>query len=366
MIKPPRLHIGDQVALVSLSSGVMGEAFAAHEYHRGQQRLRELGLVPVTMSNALKGLDYLDAHPEARAADLKTAFTDDTITGIFCAIGGIDTFRLAPYLLDDPEFVTTVKTHPKLFTGFSDTTVDHLMLYHLGLTTYYGPNVLNDLAEFDTDLLPYTKRTLTHYLENTATTPITSSPIWYEERTDFSAAALDTPRVSHSETRGYQVLRGHGSVTGRLLGGCLDSLNSLLTDTRYPEEPVIARKYGLIPSPADWRDKILFLETSEEKPTPAAYQTMLQNLKQAGILGNVKAIITGKPQDEVYYGDYCQALLTVTQDLDVPVMTNINFGHAYPRTALPYGLTAKLDLDAKALTITEPYFAGESTKLIIN
>jgi len=362
MQKPPALHTGDAVAIVSLSSGVLGEPFAAHELQRGLARINDLGLTPVMMPNALKGQDFLAAHPEARAADLKTAFTDPAIKGIFCAIGGIDTFRLAPYLLNDPEFVTAVKTHPKLFTGFSDTTVDHLMLYRLGITTYYGPNVINDLAELATDLLPYTKRTLEHYLENTATTPIASSPIWYEEREDFSQAALDTPRISHPETRGYQVLRGHGQVTGRLLGGCIDSLNSLLTDTRYPDEPSIARKYGLLPSPAEWRGKILFLETSEEKPTPAAYRTMLQNLKQAGILGNVKAIITGKPQNEVYYDDYCRALLDVTRDLAVPLMTNLNFGHAYPRTALPYGLTAKLDCDAKTLTITEPFFAGEVTR----
>lgn len=362
MLKPQQLHSGDRVALVSLSSGVMGEDFAAHEYQRGQQRLRALGLVPVTMPNALKGIDYLAAHPEARAADLKQAFTDTSIAGIFCAIGGIETYRLAPYLLDDPAFIAAVKDHPKLFTGFSDTTVDHLMLYRLGLITYYGPNVLNDLAELDQHLLPYTQHTLMHYLENTATTPIISSPIWYEERTDFSPAALDTPRVSHPETRGYQILRGHGSINGRLLGGCIDSLNSLLVDAQYPDEPVIAAKYGLLPAPATWRDKILFLETSEEQPTPTAYRAMLEHLKQAGILDNVRAIITGKPQDERYYDDYCQAILAATADQQTPIMANLNFGHAYPRTALPYGLTAQLDLDASTLTVTEPFFAGKVTR----
>jgi muramoyltetrapeptide carboxypeptidase LdcA involved in peptidoglycan recycling len=111
-----------------------------------------------------------------------------------------------------------------------------------------------------------------------------------------------------------------------------------------------------MPSLSEWRDKILFLETSEECPTPAAYQTMLQNLKCAGILSEVRAIITGKPQNERYYTDYCRALLTVTQDLDLPIMTNLNFGHAYPRTALPYELLATVDLDAQTLTIDEPYF----------
>ncbi|GEO69144.1 S66 family peptidase [Levilactobacillus acidifarinae] len=358
MFKPEPLHRGDAVAIVSLSAGTLGEPFAAHELQRGQERLRQLGLTPVCQPSSLKGAAYLAAHPAARAADLKAAFLDPQIRGIVCAIGGNDTYRLAPFLLDDPDFRAAILAHPKLFTGFSDTTVDHLMLYQLGLTTYYGPNLLNDLAELGPDLLPYTAETLHHYFINPATTPITSSPVWYQERTDFSPAALNTPRISHPETRGYQVLRGHGQVTGPLLGGCLDSLNSLLTDARFPDEPQVNHRYHLLPSATEFAGKLLFLETSEEKPTPAAYRTMLENLKAAGILGAVAGIITGKPQDEAYYDDYCQALKTVTADLQTPLMANLNFGHAYPRTALPYGANACLDLDQATLTVTEPYFAG--------
>lgn len=357
MIKPHVLKVGDQVAVVSLSAGVLGEKFAEHELQRGQKRLEELGLKPVFMPNSLKGIDYLNAHPESRAEDLKTTFANDDIKGIFCAIGGNDTYRLAPYLLDDQQFIQNVQQHPKLFTGFSDTTVDHLMLHQLGLTTYYGPNVINDLAELDTELLPYTKNTLEHYFSNPQTTEIKSSSIWYEERTDFSKEALDTPRISHPETKGYQVLRGSGIVTGLLLGGCLDSLNSLMVDERFTDEPQVNAKYNLLPDAADFAGKILFLETSEEKPNPVAYQSMLQHLKDRGILQQVAAIITGKPQNEVYYDEYCQVIKNITEDLKTPIMTNFNFGHAYPRTALPIGLKAQLDFDKKTLTIVEPYFA---------
>ena len=38
---------------------------------------------------------------------------------------------------------------------------------------------------------------------------------------------------------------------------------------------------------------------------------MLEHLKQKGILESVSAIITGKPQDEVYYEEYCQILIAV-------------------------------------------------------
>ena len=131
MNRPYKLRKGDRVAIVSLSSGMLGEEFCSHNLEIGIRRLKEYGLEPVLMENTLKGIEYLKEHPEARAADLKQAFTDDSIAGIICAIGGDDTYRLLPYLMEDEEFINAVKKHPKLFTGFSDTTVNHLMLYRL-------------------------------------------------------------------------------------------------------------------------------------------------------------------------------------------------------------------------------------------
>ena len=77
--------------------------------------------------------------------DTKDAFLDNSIAGIICAIGGDDTYRLLPYLMEDEKFIKAVEEHPKLFTGFSDTTINHLMFYKLGLSTYYGPNFICDL-----------------------------------------------------------------------------------------------------------------------------------------------------------------------------------------------------------------------------
>lgn len=74
MIKPSKLKKGDKVAIVSLSSGLAGEELFRHRYKQGKKRLEEeFGLNVVTMSNALKGLDYLNEHPEARAKDFMDA-----------------------------------------------------------------------------------------------------------------------------------------------------------------------------------------------------------------------------------------------------------------------------------------------------
>lgn len=68
------------------------------------------------MLNALKGIKYLQENPHPRAQDLKDIFFNDSIAGIIRAIGGDDTYRLLPYLMEDDEFIEAVKKHPKLFT----------------------------------------------------------------------------------------------------------------------------------------------------------------------------------------------------------------------------------------------------------
>ena len=98
---PRKLNKGDKVAIVSLSSGILGMEYCEHELKIGLERLKEMGLVPVIMPNALKGVDYIEKHPEARAADLKQAFMDNSIKGIICAIGGDDTYKTIPYLMED-------------------------------------------------------------------------------------------------------------------------------------------------------------------------------------------------------------------------------------------------------------------------
>ena len=58
------------------------------------------------------------------------------------------------------------------------------------------------------------------------------------------------------------------------------------------------------PKSDEWKDKILLIETSEEKPKPDYVLYYLRNLGAQGILKSIKGIIVGKPQDEMYYEEY--------------------------------------------------------------
>lgn len=359
MNKPQKLNQGDKIAIVSLSRGLLGMPFCKHELELAIKRLKEFGLEPIIMPNALRDMDYLKEHPEARAADLKEAFMDNSIKGIITAIGGTDTYKLIPYLMEDEEFKQAVRDNPKIFMGFSDTTNNHLMLNKLGLSTFYGPCVLSDIAELDNEMLPYTKEYFNKLFTDEDGYEITSSPIWYSDRESYGIEELGKPRIAHQESHGFETLNGNGTVIGKLYGGCLESLYDALTGALYPDEPLVYEKYEIFPSAEEWQEKILFIETCEEQATPEKLEEMLLTLKNKNILKLVRGIIVGKPMDEKYYEEYKEVYKKVFADLTTPILYNVNFGHAVPRCILPYDAETIIDYDNKRIIINEPIFAKE-------
>ena len=356
MLKPKKLNKGDKIAVVSLSRGLLGMPFCKHELDIAVKRIKNFGLIPVIMPNALKDIKYLEDHPEARASDLKQAFMDKEIKAIICAIGGDDTYKTIPYLMEDEEFIKAVKNNPKIFVGFSDTTNNHLMLSKLGLVTFYGPCVLCDFAELDNDMLPYTKEYFNKFFLNESSYEIKSSPVWYYDRKSYGEEEIGKPRRSQKETHGFETLNGSGKVIGKLYGGCLESLYDAYTSERHGDDNEMYDKYSILPTIGEWEEKILFVETSQELMSPDKLEEILKYFKGKGILGSVRGIVVGKPMDERYYEEYKEVYIKVFKDMDTPILYNVNFGHSVPRCILPYGIKATVDYDYKRITIDEPIF----------
>ncbi|MHA3859532.1 S66 family peptidase [Mycoplasma sp. Z463D] len=327
------------VALVSLSSGALGEEFAKHELDLGIKRLNEMGLDVKIMNNALKGIKYLDQNPEARTKDLIQAFQDKDVDLILCAIGGNDTYRLIPYLMENN--VLTNSLSNKLFLGFSDTTVNHFLLYKLGLKTFYGQAFLTDICELDTHMLPYSEKYFKELILTGKIKNIKPSDIWYDERTDFSPRALNTSRISHKDTRGFELLQGNENFKGEILGGCIESIYSNFLDKTSPAYE-ISSKYNVFPSKEAWKNKILLLESAETKSSPEHYATMLRAIKDYGIFDEISGILVGKPQNEAYYNEYKELLKEIVPS-SVPVLYNVNIGHALPKCIIPLGIEAEVD-----------------------
>ena len=327
------------VAIVSLSSGILGESFIQHELQLGLSRLRDYGITVKFMDHARKGMAYLKEHPEKRAEDLLQAFRDPEVDMILCAIGGDDTYRLLPYLFDRDELKDAVRK--KIFLGFSDTTMNHFMLHKVGLPSFYGQAFLPDVCELDREMLPYTRKYFEELISTGTIREIIPSDLWYENRTDFGPDQLGTKLKAHPN-QGFVPLQGKPVFSGEILGGCLDTMFDLFDSTRHADSPELCGKYDLFPE--DWEGKILLLETSEEQMPPEKFEKAVTALKEAGVFSKINGILMGKPMDEVYAEEYQDILLRVGDDPELPIVCNLNVGHALPRCIIPLGVPATVDI----------------------
>ena len=114
-----------------------------HRYQAGKEQfVQEFGVEVVETPHALKDPAWLARHPEARALDLMEAFADPSIRGIISTIGGDESIRLLPHIRPD-----VIIANPKVFLGYSDTTVSHLVCLRAGLVSFYGPAFMSGFAE---------------------------------------------------------------------------------------------------------------------------------------------------------------------------------------------------------------------------
>jgi len=339
LIKPKRLQQGDKVATISLSWGGAGDADILWRYKIGKKRLEdEFGLEVVEMANTLSGTEYLYNNPKKRAEDLMNAFKDPSIKGIFSCIGGEESVRILPYIDYD-----LIKKNPKIFIGYSDTTVTHFICLKAGISSFYGPSILSEFAE-NVEMVEYTKEFVNKVLfDNRPIGIIEPSNIWTSEFLPWEEKNKDIKRKLNKNT-GYELLQGKGKVQGTLIGGCLEVLEMIKGTQVWPKLKV-------------WENSILFFETSEEKPTPTYVEYWLRNYGSMGILQKAKGIIFGKPYDNLYYEEYKHAILKVVRDelklYNLPILYNVNFGHTAPMITIPYGAKAEIDCDSKRFSILE-------------
>ncbi|MGP1577243.1 MAG: S66 family peptidase [Treponema sp.] len=337
-----------KIAIISLSRGLLGESFIAHELEIGLKRLRDYGMEVVITPNALKGMEFLEKNPKARAEDLLEALSDRTIDMILCAIGGDDTYRLLPYLFENDALQNAVKNTGKIFLGYSDTTLNHLMLHKAGLNTFYGQAFLPDICELDHEMLPYSK----HYFEELISTgtiqEIRPSDIWYSERECFDSSQIGVKRIAHPNA-GFELLQGKPVFAGKILGGCIETLYDIFDNTRHTDSAALCSTYKLFPPLGDWEGKILLLETSENCSPPEQYRKMLQKLKETGIFEVINGVIAGKPLNEVYYEEYKAILVHEINNSAIPIVYNVNIGHASPKCIIPFGVHAVVNTEEQVI-----------------
>ncbi len=332
---------GYTVATVSLSwgGGAGGDPELIWRYEVGKQRLQDVfELKVIEMPHTLSGSSFIADHPELRAQDLMDAFLSLSINGIFTCIGGNDSIRLLPYLDLD-----VIAQNPKVFLGYSDSTVTHLVCYNAGFSSFYGPSILAEFAE-NREIYPYTSEWVHKALFTSHAPPleVEKPAYWTSEYVPWIEENRDTVKQLFPH-EGYRVLQGDGGVAeGPLLGGCIEVLLQCInTPPLWP----------------DFSGSLLFLESSEEASEPPQYREyLLQLAETGGVFSQVRGILIGKPYQGLHEHAYEIILMEILRDLGLSslvVATNLPFGHNEPMCLLPYGAQARFDCRKKTFTILE-------------
>ena len=68
----------------------------------------------------------------------------------------------------------------------------------------------------------------------------------------------------------------------------------------------------------------------------------------------VSGVLVGKPMDETYAKEYKRLLTEVIDRSELPVVFNLNIGHAIPRCIIPFGIEAVVDAEKQTIR-----FAGK-------
>lgn len=333
MLKPRLLEPGDRVAAISLSWG--GPGSFPNRYEIGKRQLQEeFGVQVVETRHALREADWLARNPRARADDLMEAFSDPSIAGIISTIGGDDSIRLLPWL-----DLGVIAAHPKVFLGYSDTTVTHLACFRAGLGSFYGPSIMAGFAE-NCGMFRYTVDAVRRACFSVAPTGRLgpSAEGWTVEHLTWADASNQRRRRQRHDATSWRFLQGDHVAEGSLFGGCLEVLEWLRGTSVWPE-------------PAALDGAILFLETSEEAPPPSNVERALRTYAATGVLRRLSGLLFGRPggaqMPAERFDEYDRAILQVVSAEEglttLPVITRMDFGHTDPMCVLPYGVRARID-----------------------
>lgn len=346
LIKPTKLNRGDTVAILSASSGAPG--IFPGIFDAGLAVLRDrFGLVVREMPHAREMPKTLYENPQMRVDDLHAAFLDPEIKAIISSIGGYESVRLLP-LID----VSIVKANPKIIMGFSDTTT-LLSWLHIAcdLVTFQGPSVMAGFAQ-----LPNVTEAAAQHIEAMLFgTRIPYSyptyPEWYNGYADWSVPETIGQLVDDHKNPGWEFIQGT-AAEGPLWGGNIEVLE-FLKGTRF------------WPTPDFFAGKVLYFETSEEKPLPGNVGYMLRNYGIQGVLDKCAGIVFARPKDysqeeREKLSEIVKSILTIEfPNPDLPVVMNVDGGHTDPKLIFPLGCRVRLDPEQNAIVLLESPFRDE-------
>ena len=309
---PEFLKIGDTIGIIAPSFGANTEPYNTR-LKSAINLLIERGFKTQIYGDVFGYYQGASESKEKRAEAFISAYKDKNIKAIWSAGGGEMMFEILPLI----DFKELKKYPPKFFIGYSDNTN----------LTFLLPTLLNTVSVYAPCLTTFGMKPLDVFLENTLDLLMGKQliqvasklyePVNVPEKDPLAPYTLTTPtkwlNLFNEETI---------SLNGRIIGGCLDVLISLI-GTSFDKVKEFQKKYK--------DDNIIwFLEVAELNIF--SYKKALWQLKEAGWFNYAKGILFGRSAATETFLDMNLYDVTkdILKDLNIPIIMDMDIGHVSP------------------------------------
>lgn len=321
ILKPPRLKKGDLIGVVAPAYPFPNESDKDYyfEYLRGKKELELMGFSVVEGKNIHKKEWWRAGTPKERADDINDMYKNPDVKAVIAHDGANDSISVLEYLDFD-----LIKNNPKPFIGFSNITNIHSAIFaktgmvgfHMGLLTY-------ELGKYWQEIDSGKKNIAKDYFHRILT--------------------ADVPLGELNNMSEWECWRG-GEVEGRLFGGNLSMIDSLIGTPYFPTTKEL--------------DGAVFFWEIDDTAT-FRIERILTHLKYAGILEVVSGMIIGKLVDirstttEFKEPSLREMIMSILNDFHFPVLANVDFGHKIAQIPMPIGIKVREDATNMQLKFLE-------------
>lgn len=324
MIFPKYLKKGNKIGVTATSSG-NGDELHIRKLENAIKQFKERGYNIIETPNVRTNNKGRSSSKEKRAEEFMALIRDKEIKTIITARGGDFLLEILP-LINFNE----IKQNPKWVQGYSDTTgLIFCITTICDIATIYA----NNFAEFSMEPWHTSLENNLALLEGKEKKQKSFCKYqdgWQEEITGKEEYNL-TKAVKWKNAR----LEKKIILQGRLIGGCIDILISLV-GTKYDNVENFCEKYK--------EDGIIWFFDNCELSSESILRALWQ-LKEANWFKYSKGIIFGRniTRKSYYEISFEDAVMTVLDELNIPIIFDVDIGHVMPQMTFINGAIVNLE-----------------------